>query len=214
YINVPMQEYISHHAIGRSSLGVVADKSPAHLQALIKKNESKNSVSLSLGTALHTAILEPEKFKERYVKEPYKLDKRRKQDKEIFQLLSEQYGAENILSENDWNRVEGMREALLANQLFSDLIEADVLTEATMLWKDPSFNLLCKARPDIMVDTSSFGEEGVVVPDIKTTSDARKFFFGRAMLSFNYYLQAQHYKEGVESLNMPFRDFIFFAVES
>lgn len=66
--DLPMSDYLKHPAVGSSSLKNIL-QSPADYKAALEM-PSQETTATKLGTATHTAILEPEKFDEEYLCEP------------------------------------------------------------------------------------------------------------------------------------------------
>ena len=77
--NLTNDQYRQERGISKSSLDYF-DKSPAHyLSSLSIKREE--TAAMAMGTAIHTAVLEPDTFSDRYVIAPENIDRRTKDGK-------------------------------------------------------------------------------------------------------------------------------------
>lgn len=68
HYDLPMEEYLAHPAIGSSTLKNIMLTAADYKAALERKNDDTKSTSL--GTAVHSVILEPEKFLSEYALQP------------------------------------------------------------------------------------------------------------------------------------------------
>ncbi len=155
-------------------------KSPAHFIAY-KNNVFTESSSMRLGTAVHSALLEPEKFKSIY--DVTDLRKNTKAYKEMVAINPDKI----YLNNSDWRSIQEIKRRFSQNKEAVDLL------------------FLCSAREQEVkgningipfrgfVDAMS-GNGGVIV-DIKTTQDASAEGFGKSVYNFAYHLQAAIYKE-------------------
>lgn len=62
--DLEMSDYLAHQALGSTAIRIAATQSVAHYLA---KEEKPPTVAQALGTIAHCAVLEPEKFLERYI---------------------------------------------------------------------------------------------------------------------------------------------------
>jgi hypothetical protein len=76
YTNIPEEQYHSDEAISSHGLNALA-RSPLHYWSYYKNPERptpKETPALKIGSAIHKAILEPDKFEKEYVQEPQLTD--------------------------------------------------------------------------------------------------------------------------------------------
>ena len=81
------EDYHNSGYLGKSKLIKVLDSPYKFKYAL--ENPSKPTPSMEFGTALHMAVLEPEKFSKKYYVLPEDFNLRTKANKELYQDISE-----------------------------------------------------------------------------------------------------------------------------
>jgi exodeoxyribonuclease VIII len=158
---------------------------------------------MRFGAALHDALLLPNEFPMRYVEEPI-LDRRTKEGKIAFQEFQTEHVGKSILSPLDMARIRGMVESARKHRTAGALIEAGV-SELSCFWDDEETLLPCKARPDLLIDST--------IIDIKTTRDASHRAFQKSVASYRYHVQAAWYLDGVSKFQ-PAERFIIISIES
>lgn len=187
--------YHAHPALGSSRLRELL-KSPAHFRA----NLRRETEALQLGSLVHTLVLEPHTFPERYLVVP-KIDGRTKEGK----------AAKAALADDPRIAVDGetMAEAsacatsIMSHRVYQQIRDAQV--EHTVFWTDAETGIECKARFDVL---------GPLLVDLKTTRDASPKGFQRAIATYGYHIQAAHYMAGAIANGMDPRGFLFACVET
>ena len=176
-------------------------KSPAHLKYYIDNPDSELPTPAQvLGTQVHTALLEPELFKD-FVR-GVEGDRRTKAVKEQYNELIEQYGADNIIKPVVYDQIDGMVKSVMDNPHASSVIRSgqkDGKIEDSLFWVDSGTHIQCKARIDVVPDKSSMYCDCLV--DFKTTVDASKDAFTKSVWNFGYARQCHHYLRGWNTLN-------------
>lgn len=154
-------------------------KSPAHFLAY-KKKDFIESASMRLGTAVHSALLEPEKFKEIYA-----VTDLRKNTKAYKELASK--NPDKIyLNKSDWGSIESIKRRFNQNREACDLIQ--LCNERETEVKGKIQGVPFRGFVDAM------SSQGVII-DLKTTQDASEEGFSKSVYNFSYHLQAAIYKE-------------------
>ena len=193
-------------AISASGLKLFA-RSPAHYYAAYldpNRIERSPTPAMRVGTATHCAILEPERFSAEYIALPEGLDRRTKEGKQAYaDLLST--GAE-LLTSDDMSLVVNMACAFRDNATSRALFDRKHVVEQSIFAKVNG--VACKCRPDFMT------ADGLMVMDVKTTSDASPESFGKSAWSLGYHIQAAFYRRVIQSATGITPDFIFGCVES
>jgi hypothetical protein len=187
--------YHAHPALGSSRLRELL-KSPAHFRA----NMRRETEALALGSLVHTLVLEPHAFPERYLVVP-RIDGRTKGGK----------AAKAALADDPRIAVDGetMAEAsacatsIMSHRVYQQIRDAQV--EHTVFWTDKETGIECKARFDVL---------GPLLVDLKTTRDASPKGFQRAIATYGYHIQAAHYMAGAVANGMEPRGFLFACVET
>jgi hypothetical protein len=158
---------------------------------------------MKMGTAVHTAILEPHLFDAEIAIMP-KFDKRTKAGKEGAEQFETDNIGKTVIDFYQGERVKAMADAVRSHEFFNTYVK-DGEAEATMLW--PQYGVQCKARVDYIVDSTIF--------DVKTCQDASPEGFAKQVASFSYHMQAAHYSMGYKRIfDKKLDRFVFIAVES
>lgn len=223
YRDVPFDEYASWDAVNSHVLNGLA-RTPAHVYHEMTHGGLEPSRSLELGWLVHQAVLEPAefaKFGEGVVVAP-KLDRRTKAGREAWGRFLTEHEGQTIVEASDWEKldaqrrkVEAIRNTLLAHPSAGEYFASKGANEVSIVWVDASTGVICKAR----IDRVGYLGEWPIVGDLKTSRDAGRRPFERAVHSYGYHVQAQHYLAGLQTLapiadGAPFRRFCFFVVET
>lgn len=193
------EQYHSSEGISRSDL-VRFKKSPMHFK---HKQSLKETPSLIIGELVHTLVLEPQFFNDRYIVNPG-FDRRTKEGKGAyaeFMLASE---GKRIIESNHFDEADKIANAV-NNHEFKKYLQEGYRVENSIYFEHELTGLQCKVRPDAWL--------GDIVIDLKTTTDASFRAFQLSAVNYGYYLQAGMIKRALESLNKPLKNFIFVAVE-
>ena len=220
--NVRLTDYLRIPALSSSSLKSFR-RSPAHHRHQLD-NPQPETDALRIGTAIHTAILEPGFMDEYAILEGchgrYKNGNRcgytakvARGKKGFCRRHDPKDGAPSkipTLSFEEYGRVCGARDAVLTHPTAAGLLLAhDGRIERTGVFLDPS-GVWCKFRPDRLVT----GRDGVrLCVDLKSTRDAGPKFW-KDLVSFGYHHQAAFYRRGLEQLGEPCDASVIVAVES
>lgn len=180
------QYYESHDWISCSMLKDYAD-SPAYYHARYITGEIKPTPptpSMVFGSALHTAVLEPVKFCERYAIRPEEIDLRTSTGKAWMEAA----GNRTILSANDGKKVLDMADAVLSSPFWREFKDDVCIYERPYWWLD-SYERKRKSKPDMEIP----GRRLVV--DIKTSKAHFLGGFVREVANYRYHWQAAFYLE-------------------
>ena len=141
------------------------------------KKQSPPTTAMVIGGYFHTCILEPHKL------EKYKIVKASTRNTKAYKEVS---GSDICLLEKEADEIELMREAVLGNELFRDLIQ-----EGNVEYEVPGLveleGMTWKGKADIVNHTHQ------LVIDLKTTGDISKFT--NSAYRFNYDSQAYIYSQ-------------------
>lgn len=155
--------------------------SPAHF----KHGEFKQTAAMSMGSATHSAILEPKSFAEQYVTLPAGKDRRSAE----YKALCAEYGADNVLVSADSCQIGAMQSAVRANPVARKwLYQEQGRNELSVYAKDPETGVLVRCRFDRLLDRG-------FSPDLKTTTDASPRGFSNAIAKYGYAFQAAFYMD-------------------
>lgn len=168
-------------------------------------SQNKKSSALLIGDAVHTAILEPEAFPQRYISEP-ELDLRTKDGKKT---LSD-FEAKNltlarvVLKKEEFETIQLMRDSALAYPLVEELL-VNGEAELSIFYRTEKGTLL-KIRPDWL----GIYSDVPFMLDVKTTDDVHDF--GKSVDKFGYHLQAAFYRIIANQVFNLDIDFLFCAI--
>jgi hypothetical protein len=182
YPNVPADDYHDWDACSSTALRAMLRSSPAHARVGILDSESP---SLRLGTAVHTAILEPHRFGSDIRVEP-KVDKRTKEGKALWESFEmSMMPGQTRISEEQLVVVQAIQDRVSGSQAAQGLLVEAAHREYSVVSEVEG--VLCKARCD--------GYGGGLILDVKTTSGlAAHDEFAKTMWNFGYAVQAQFYR--------------------
>jgi exodeoxyribonuclease VIII len=208
YENISNAEYHGGPGLSASGLKLLA-WSPAHY----KYAPREETPAMREGTAIHSAVFEPERFAADYV--AVDMDKRTKAGKEAWSDL-EQAG-KIVVTRKDYEKFMTIANVVQSHPLAGRLVSGGT-AERSVFWRQGvtladggETEILCKCRPDYMKDLGG----GYVVVDLKTTTDARPAKWARsAYWDYGYHIQAAHYANGLRwVLGERPREFFFIVVE-
>jgi hypothetical protein len=203
--SMPMGEYQDSPGISKSKLDLL-HRSPAHYrQELLEPSEPTDA--MRWGSMFHSFILEPEVFNKSYAVLEEKIDKRTKEGKAIWEEWQAAHPFQETIDKPTMTELVAMRDSIYSHPAAQKYLTGGI-AEQCMFWERNG--ILCKARPDYIVQT----DEGVLLVDLKTTKDARMDEFARACWSYRYHVQAPYYMDGYEIITgeQPL-GFLFIAIE-
>lgn len=203
YPDVPADVYHRWPAANQTVLKIMRDRSPAHARQYML-TPPEPTPAMVLGQAIHAAILQPDLFREHYVRGP-EFDRRTKQGREAWEALAAEHPNAIILKPEDYDRCIAIRDAVHSHHYARKLLRGQ--TEVSAVWRDPWFGVLCKGRFDC-VPTGL----GIIV-DVKSVSDASPRAMQRFIYAYGTYLQAAHYMIGAKQLGVDADYFVLIAVE-
>ena len=222
--DIPIEQYHGGPGLSSSSIKMALDALKLHRAYETGQIQSEDTPTTIFGSAVHCAVLEPEKFDDLYAIVPG--DKKKPTS---AQLNAKKPSADTILLINWWNEFNSCNEgksqikqeerdnAMRVRDAVWEHPEAkeyffDYKTELSGYYLDQDFengqgtNMLCRYRPDLRTDD--------YILDLKTTVCAKKDEFMRSIGKFGYHISAAHYLEGDRILKgTTHKHFVFVAVE-
>lgn len=223
FFDMPMDEYLAIPALSSSGLERFR-RSPAHYR--YERDHPKPATdAMKLGTALHSALLEPDLFAAQYVTvgqcEGVKKDGERcGYGGSVYRDGSSYCGRHDpgkgapmaegveVVSEDALARVQGMRDAVLSHPEARQFFRGRGASEVTGIWRDEETGVLCKIRLDRQIDRAA------IHADVKTCKDASTEGFTRQAGRMGYGRKAAFYRRGMEALRTPAIASVLIAVES
>ena len=174
-------------------------------------NPSAPTPAMLTGTAIHSAVLEPDLFDAEYVAAPVG-DMRTKAGRAAKAEHEAKHPGKTLIPAKDFDRVLASRQAVYDNPIAAKLLSGEGKNELSYVWKSDypgAEGILCKARADRLTM-----HEGVpCLVDLKTSVDANPLEFQKSVGRYAYDLQAAFYLDGLATLHPGERRFIFIVVE-
>ena len=191
--DLPEAEY---HALDRLSSSMLRANleglQPGHIRHDGAEPET-GSVDLDIGTAVHTAVLQPDQWDSRIV-EALDLDRRSNANKATWAEFELANAGKILLKPDALETARSCAAALLAHPMVRfDL--ASGTPELTALWCEPvgPYLLPCKARADWYNET-----EGILL-DLKTTRHRGLRAVEHEIIDRRYYAQLAWYRHGLRN---------------
>lgn len=168
---------------------------------------SEPSPSMRLGTAVHCAALEPERYAVQYTTPPEGCtDRRTTKFKDWKSTVQD--GTE-VLTNDEADKVARCCDSLRSHPIIGQVLEADGEIETSRRWIDELHQVPCKMRLDKMVEPAE------VILDIKTVAECDEEYFAKSCAEYLYMVQAAHYIAGSAATTETKQwQFIFAAVET
>lgn len=205
--DMPNSLYHAGKGLSKSTLWQFhKSRSPAHYrqeQDVPRPRSGQQKAALDMGTAIHTAILEPHLFARSVVRGG--ADRRGSQ----WTSLVDANPGKVVLLDKDYDAMARMRDKIHADDFLRPILgHSGNRVEHSAFWTDPETGSLCKCRPDLVHPA------GGLIIDIKTTGDARPREFGKLMGDLGYHAQEAWYREGwARAGGPPVEGWVFLVVE-
>ena len=213
-------EYHALDYVSKSHLDLV-DKSPFHYwDRYINPDRviPEPTKQMIIGSAFHSLVLEPDVFETEFMVEEVDAPKRptaaqRNAKKPSNQTLDaiafwesfdKKAKGKTIVSLEDIERLTIMKQRIIEHPAASTILNLSGVAEQSYQWKDEKTGELCKSRPDFHTD------DGTLIVDLKTTSDASELGFQKSVHNFRYHVQAGFYLRSIKEA----QQFVFIAVET
>lgn len=199
YYDISNEDYHSDPAIGSTSIKSISD-SPANLYF----NPFKGNKSSQIGSAIHSALLEPDKFDKEFLLLP---DIKSRASKEFKSITD--FKPENILIGDEVEKVKMMINSARMNDDFMKYLGSDGYSEVSMFATCPRTGLNLKCRFDRLSNEYSYPL------DLKSCRDATYRGFSAAFGTYKYHIQAAFYSYVYTLVTGDvFNNFCFFALEN
>ena len=161
----------------------------------------KQTKSMADGTAVHAFFLEKDKFHKDFAVKPQDLRLNTKAGKEWAQ----EHNNKIIIDSELGNNLYEMEKSFMDSPA-KLIYEIKGKSELSYFWNDIGL-VKGKCRPDWISD------DGNIIVDIKTTTDASPKGFQKSISTWGYHLQLAWYMRGLQKLGIPCNEFIFIAIE-
>ncbi len=196
-------EYLARTELSRSQLWEM-NRSPWHFMRQFS-HPKEQTRDMLLGRAYHSLVLEPHLFEQKYAIDPTpprpEGDGRNKEvraaraawGEQCLELLEPLKGKE-ILKREEFAMLTQMAYHLRGQAHFQAAMNFEPKIECTLIWKDTTSDIDCRARPDIWTQDSN------LLLDIKTIEEATYHRIRTTISLFGYDLQDVMYSRAVEAI--------------
>lgn len=178
-IQVPFAEYRAIKRMNQSGLSAAKRTSWAHYKHSLLVPD-KTTDSQQFGTAVHTAVLEPENWKRDVA--VWDGPSRRGKAWEAFKAAN---GHRTILTREQHNRASDAAHSLLNDPQCGGWLRGERRNEVTVLWEHGGVEL--KARLDAVTPNA--------ILDVKTTRSILPKDLENSIVSYDYAMQAAFYQD-------------------
>lgn len=187
--DIGIEAYLNETAHVSSSMLKRVLESPEALQRYLARRHESAPV-LDFGTAVHCALLEPERFAQEYVALPV-------QRADMFHatdlaLIKADDRAVHFITEAQMQAVHGICAQVQQLPEVMELLQQG-LAERSLFWQDATTGIRCKIRPDLLVLPH-------LILELKTTFNPSLAVFQRTALMQRYHLSAAMYLDGVQQI--------------
>lgn len=159
-----------------------------------------------LGSAIHSAILEPDLFPTQYVEAP-DFNLRSNAGRAEFKAFKQEHAGCVVLRPEDRKLCLAIRDAVWRHPKASALLQGCV-SEKSFYAIDPETGELIKCRVDALHPS------GAYIADIKSTDDASPDAFGKSAANYRYPLQTAWYQDVFDAAFDEHPDtWVFIAVQ-
>jgi len=193
---MPNEVYHNLDVISKSGLDLI-DRSPAHYAY---RSTYESTRALEIGTAVHSAVLEPDLFKQTYMLLKDVTDRRSSE----YKQASKQMGGEYVLTGKEAVMVQMIQDSINMNYQAVKMLSSG-RAELSIFARDPVTDVLVMCRLDWLSDD-------LTALDLKTTTDIRDFH--KSCANYRYHVQQSFYCDVFEwATGQRLDAFKFLAVE-
>lgn len=204
FVKTPFEVYRQTKAISQSSL-IKMKQSPSKFKWDMD-HPRKSSDAQIIGSAIHCALLEPDKFDKLYAPVP-KFDRRTKLGKEAAEKWAIEHESIIPLQPDDMDTINRVLARASDSEFFMQFFKGG-LKEISFFVKDEPTGLILRGRLD------NFIYDKNVIVDLKTTDCADEYVFNRDIRKYCYDHQAAYYMDLLESATGTRPDaYIIVAIE-
>ncbi|SAK98520.1 exonuclease VIII [Caballeronia pedi] len=208
-VDLSNDDYHAGPGVSKSHLDVIAEKSPLHYWNTYLNPDRlppEQKSDFLLGSAAHSAILEPDLFESSFVKSPA-FNMRTKDGKQMFADFVQENPGKQILTPDDYQTCLDIRDAVYRHPTAPGLLSGGK-PEQSFFVDDAETGELIKCRFDYLQDG------GALAIDVKTTRNAHPRSFGKDAANFRYDIAVAWYFDVLRQLyNETPKYWVWLAIE-
>ena len=197
--NMPEAIYHAHDEISKSGLWKFHTQTPAHF----KFSVTQQTPAMAMGSAIHTAVLEPHLYDQRYYEGPEDRRGNAWKDANNYAL-----GVGKLcLTSGDYQMAQRVAQSLHRDPLVKRIAD-NSMVEASAFWTDDATGLGCRSRLD------AYSPSLKLAVDLKSSVSANPRDFAKSVAQYGYHLQEFMYRTGwVAAGGGDVDAFVFIVVE-
>jgi hypothetical protein len=206
FYSMDSDEYRKHEALNHSFLkNLFPPKTPKDF-LYAKENPQEQTQALSFGSAVHLAILQPEKLDLLAVAPT--VDRRTTKGKEIYSQFVSESANKIIVSQEEMESINLIVSEVAKHPTISSLFKNPYYAEV------PGFfdlnGVFCKFMPDCILPSDK------LIIDLKTTNFGHERAFVNSVHEYCYHTQAEFYLTGIETISNDdsWKNFLWIVVEN
>lgn len=195
-----------HHkdspGVSSSFLKKIISSTPMH--AIASLEEKEDSDALVFGRAFHTILDSEDIFNQTHITVPEGM--RRDLRAKAYQEFMAENKGKVILSRDEFDTLRRMRDTVAAHPLYS--LTRGGKCEHSGYWTDEETGVLCKIRPDVLLD------DGLVFDWKSCGKPINPYSFSKVVHEYGYHVSGAMYLAGLSKiLGIKLRHFVLVAVE-
>jgi len=207
-----VSDYHQHPAISKTGMGCFRSEGRRvyHGRHVLRLPEAQLTPTpgMNLGTLCHAELLEPGSLEGQYAIRPEEWKDWKTKAAQNWRKEHQEAG-HIVVAPADIAASKAMVLATMA--AVKPWFTSDAIIEQPLFWTDSNTGLDCRCKPDWLVVRPKLA----ICFDFKTTDDASPTAFVKRANQLEYWIQDQHYRDGVRAeYDVPCCDFYFVAVES
>lgn len=198
--SIAAERYHAAAGVSKSMLDILANKTPAHLQAYMRGEIREETDAMRFGAIMHRALLEPDTYRNAFHIKPEKMNFA----SGVGKAWREMHEDKPVITSHEALQIDKMVSAVHTHP-FAKRLLAGCQPEQSIFVED-SQGILRKSRLDALT-------KGNVIPDIKTTESASLESFERNVSRYRLHVQAAYYLDNCNLVGIEKVSFFFIVVE-
>src|SRR6266487_646262 len=198
--DISAERYMASAGVSCTMLNVLADGTPAHLKAWMDGDRKIESEALSFGILAHYAILEGDKYKEKFHVRPEGLRLTTKEGRK----WEEDHADKPSVKFEDGITLMRMVESVRRHPFACRVLEGGKPEQSLFVYDEHETLRKCR------FDTLTLGN---VLADVKTCLSASERYFERQISRYRYHVRAAYYLDNCRLHGLEKDHFMFIAVE-
>lgn len=186
--HIPMSEYQDADALSNSDLQIFKQNTSSYIWNKEAPSDPAKVSSSDFGTALHTAMLEPE-----LLKGSIKISSTKGRTAQAFLDMQAEFPDKIILTESEYEQIKIMSDSAKCDPMLKRILDAKGTCEVSIFVDDPRTGLKLKIRPDKVIDN----DKVVLLNDVKSSADIAEWRNDREFINplfkFGYGFTAAYY---------------------